>query len=57
MQEVSTCDSIQCMNVMFIGSVWFLLGFQYHRISGGTALQCHWETSLSLRTESHGLLS
>ena len=44
-------------NLLDLGSVWFLLGLQHHWISGGTALQCNWETYLSLGTESHGLLS
>ena len=46
-----------CCRPTHVGSVWFLLGLQYHWISGGTALQCNWETGLSLRTEPHGLFS
>ena len=29
-------------------SVWFLLGIQRHRISGGIALQSNWQTSVPI---------
>ena len=48
---------LYCTSVADLGSMWFLLGLQYHRISGGTALQRNWEAGLSLRAESHGLFS
>jgi hypothetical protein len=57
--KIGTVGVFMCNPYLYlplIGSVWFLLGLQYHWISGGTALQCNRETGLSLGTESHRLL-
>ena len=46
-------DLSHLLGSLITGAVWWMLGVQCHRISGGTAFQKNRETSLSLRTESN----